>query len=200
MNKYYSKSTTTYPVCPINIRNILSQFSTFQNKQLSKTIKARLEKDDLIKNWIKIVGPKLAEHTNPLSIQDQKITVMVDEQKWIPVIQQNKNAIEKKINTFIIKKLDKNNKKQNTLFRGQERGYELKLILGEIPSTVFPSTGTLIIEPVLDKEKMIKIERILTRLKNNKKLKQVFYNILIKYYQYNQICEESKAYKQELSK
>jgi len=78
------------------------------------------------------------------------------------------------------------------LHKEKENSYALKLILGKIQSSDYPSPHASIIEPDLDRETVIKIEGILNHIKNNEKLKQVFSNILIKYYQYNQNCETNK--------
>jgi len=101
MNQYYPKSNVSHPSFPTDIRNILRHLPCSQNKQLSKAIKTRLEKDNLVKNWVNIVGPKLAEHTKPLDIQNQKIIVAVDETKWMSVVQQNEKQLKKKIIEFI---------------------------------------------------------------------------------------------------
>ena len=81
MNEFFSKSNIVHPSFPDDLRNILKHLPPFQNKQLSIAINTRLEKDRLVKNWVTIVGPKLAEHTMPLYIKDQKITVAVDESR-----------------------------------------------------------------------------------------------------------------------
>ena len=191
MNRYYQKFNASHSFFPTDIRSILSQLPCFQNKQLSKTIKARLEKDNLVKNWVKIVGPKLAEHTKPLSIRDQKVAVIVDEPKWMSVMEQIQKELTQKINEFI--KLSSkqsisgnNQKRSETLLQKRKHSYTIKLTLGKIFSSVYPSPTVSIIEPDLDKEKKLKIEHILNHIKNNEKLQQVFYNIFVKYYQYNQ--------------
>lgn len=194
MNQYYPKSNVSHASFPTDIQNILRQLPCSQNKQLSKAIKTRLEKDNLVKNWVNIVGPKLAEHTKPLDIQNQKIIVAVDETKWMSVVQQNEKQLKKKINEFI--KL----RNKRSIIGNQERvralhkenSYALKLILGKMPSSDYPSPHASIIEPDLDRETVIKIEGIINHIKNNEKLKQVFSNILIKYYQYNQNREANK--------
>jgi len=164
---------------------------------VSKVIKNRLEKNNLVKNWANIVGLKLAEHTTPLDIQNQKIIVAVDETKWMSVVQQNEKQLKKKINEFL-KLRDKqliidNQEKMRVLHKEKKSSYALKLILGKIPSSDYPSPHASIIEPDLDKETVIKIEGILNHIKNNEKLKQVFSNILTKYYQYNQNCTTKTA-------
>ena len=198
MNQYYPKSNASHPSFPTDIQNILRQLPCSQNKQLSKAIKTRLEKDNLVKNWVNIVGPKLAEHTKPLDIQNQKIIVAVDETKWMSVVQQNEKQLKKKINEFI-KLRDKrsiigNQEKVRALHKEEENSYALKLILGEMPPSDYfsPHPHASIIETDLDRETVIKIEGILNHIKNNEKLKQVFSDILTKYYRYNQNCAANK--------
>jgi len=196
MNQYYPESNISHPCFPTDIRNILRHLPSFQNKQLSKAIKTSVEKNDLVKNWINIVGPKLAEHTRPLDIQNQKIIVAVDETKWMAVVLQNEKQLEQKINEFIKSKNKLstlgNQKKPIILHREKENSYALKLILGKMPSSNHPSPDTSIIEPDLDKETVLKIEGILNRIKNNEKLKQVFSNILVNYYQCNRNGQANK--------
>lgn len=196
MNNYYRESKLDYSAFPTDIRNILSQVHCFQNKQLSKSIKDRLEKDNLIKHWIKIVGPKLAEHTKPISIQDQKIIVAVDEPKWMFVIQQSKKQLAEKINEFIKfsnkRSVVDNQENSEALLKKQENTYTMGFILKKIPFSVYPSHNISIIKADLDREKIIKIEHILNPIKNNEKLKQVFHTILVKYYQNNQNSEVNK--------
>ena len=184
MNQYYPKSNISHASFPTDIRNILRHLPCSQNKQLSKAIKTRLEKDNLIKNWVNIVGPKLAEHTKPLDIQNQKIIVAVDETKWMSVVQQNEKQLKKKIKNFIKlrgkQSIIGNQEKVRALHKEEENSYTLKLILGKIPSSDYPSPHphASIIEPDLDGETVIKIEGIVNHIKNNEKLKQVFSNIL----------------------
>jgi len=197
MNQYYPKSNISHASFPTDIRNILRHLPCSQNKQLSKAIKTRLEKDNLIKNWVNIVGPKLAEHTKPLDIQDQKIIVAVDETKWMSVVQQNEKQLKKKIKKFMKlrgkQSIIGNQEKVRALHKEEENSYALKLILEKMPSSDYPSPHASIIEPDLDKETVIKIEGILNHIKNNEKLKQVFSNILTKYYRYNQNCKANKG-------
>ena len=196
MNQYSPKCNVFHLSSPTDIRNILKHLPSFQNKHLSKAIKTRLEKDNLVNNWIKIVGPRLAEHTRPLYIKDQKIIVAVDETKWMSVMQQNEKQLEKKINEFIKgrNKLSilSNQEKPKAMHKEKENNYALKLILGKMPSSDSPSPRASVIEPELDRETVVKIEGILSHIKNNEKLRQVFSNILVKYYTYNRNCEVNK--------
>ena len=185
MNEFFSKSNIVHPSFPDDLRNILKHLPPFQNKQLSIAINTRLEKDRLVKNWVTIVGPKLAEHTMPLYIKDQKITVAVDESKWMAEMQQNEKQIKQKINEFIKaenklshlfhQKKTKTSHKKNTI-------YELQFILAKIPLTDYATPPTSAREHELDKETSIIIEGIVNHVKNNEKLKQVFSNILKNYY------------------
>ena len=70
------------------------------NIRLSSKDLRGLQKRALVRNWAKIVGPQLAEHTKVATVHGQKLVVLVDESKWINALQQMKELLNEKVAEF----------------------------------------------------------------------------------------------------
>ncbi len=155
--------------------DIYSILDTLFPQEYSKIIMNRCQKESLKKNWSRIIGSKLAEHTELVDCQDENIIIAVDDQKWMSALQHTVKQINNNIKGFF-KSTMSNSFSQNN--------FNIKFILGHVPSS---SNGASLTdsdrkEKKLDLEQRKKIEQLLAPISNNKELKGVFHNILLKYY------------------
>ncbi len=162
-------SPTASSDSPVDIYSILSKIPCLQNQGFMEAVKARIQKKALVKNWIKIVGPKLAEHTAPV-MQDQKLIVIVNEPRWMAALQQIEGILSKKVNEFL----------------KSSRPIDLELRLGKISSFPRPHTSSSIVVRKLTSEQAVKIENLLCPIKNNEKLKQTLKDVLVRHCHHNQ--------------
>jgi len=154
---------------PTDIYSILSKIPCLQNQGFIEAVNARLQKKTLVKNWIKIVGSKLAEHTAPV-MQDRKLIVIVNEPRWMAALQQIEGILSKKVNEFL----------------KSSQPIDLELRLGKVSSFPRPHTSSAIVDRKLTSEQAIKIENLLCPIKNNEKLKQTLKNVLVRQCHHNQ--------------
>lgn len=157
------------PDSPVAVYSILSKIPCLQNQGFMEAVNARLQKKTLVKNWVKIVGPKLAEHTIPL-MQDQKLIVIVNEPRWMAALQQIKGILSKKVNEFL--------KSSHPL--------ELEIRLGKISSFARIHSSSAIEDKKITSEQAVKIENLLGSIKHNEKLKQTLKNVLVRHCNHNQ--------------
>ena len=134
-----------------------------------EAVNARIQKKALFKNWIKIVGPKLAEHTAPV-MQDQKLIVIVNEPRWMAALQQIKEILSKKVNEFL----------------KSSRPIDLELRLGKISPFPRTHTSSAVGDRKLSSEQAAKIENLLCPIKNNERLKQTLKDVLVRHCHHNQ--------------
>jgi len=132
-------------------------------------VNARLQKKALFKNWVKIVGPKLAEHTAPV-MQDQKLIVIVNEPRWMAALKQIEGILNKKVNEFL----------------KSSKPIDLELRLGKVSSFRRSPTSSAIGNREISCEQAVRIENLLCPIKNNEKLKQTLKNVLVRHCHHNQ--------------
>jgi hypothetical protein len=154
---------------PVDIYSILSKIPCLQNQGFMEAVKARLQKKALFKNWVKIVGPKLAEHTAPV-MQDQKLIVIVNEPRWMAALKQIEGILNKKVNEFL----------------KSSKPIDLELRLGKVSSFRRFPTSSAIENRELTDEQAVRIENLLCPIKNNEKLKQTLKNVLVRHCHHDQ--------------
>ncbi|MCL6583577.1 MAG: DUF721 domain-containing protein [bacterium] len=156
---------------PPAISSILSKLPYLQNKRITEAIESQIQRQALRKNWIKIVGPKLSEHTAPLALQNHKLIVAVDEPKWMVALQQIEALLSKKVNEF--------------LNASQPISLELRLkrvFPKPLPNLSSSSKVEAEQQPAkITAEREAEIDRLLGPIKNNDRLKQTLRGILIKH-------------------
>ncbi|MEW5800532.1 MAG: DUF721 domain-containing protein [bacterium] len=152
---------------PATIYNILCTLPLLHNQGFMEAVKARLQKKALVKNWIKIVGPKLAEHTAPC-MQEQKLIVIVNEPGWMAALQQIEGILKRKVNEFL----------------KSDQPVDIELRLGKIPSFTRPYpylSSAVKKKPEITSDQAARIEHLLYPVKNNEKLKKTLKNVLIRH-------------------
>lgn len=154
---------------PTDIYSILSKIPCLQNQGFIEAVNARIQKTSLVKNWIKIVGSKLAEHTAPV-MQGQKLIVIVNEPRWMAALQQIEGILSKKVNEFL----------------KSSQPIDLELRLGKVSSFPRPRTSSEIVDRNLTSEQTVNIENLLCPIKNNERLKQTLKNVLERHCHHNQ--------------
>jgi hypothetical protein len=154
---------------PVDIYSILSKIPCLQSQGFMEAVNARIQKKALAKNWVKIVGPKLAEHTAPV-MKDQKLVVIVNEQRWMAALQQIEGILSKKVNAFL----------------KSSQPVTLELRLGKVSSFPRPHASSAIGSRELTSEQAVRIENLLCPIKNNEKLKQTLKNVLVRHCHHDQ--------------
>ncbi|MEW6379199.1 MAG: DUF721 domain-containing protein [bacterium] len=159
---------------PVNVVSILNKLPCLNGKGIMEAVNTRIQRKSLARNWIKIVGQKLAEHTAPITLQNQKLIVVVDDPKWMTALKQTEGIFRKKVNEFL----------------KSDQPLSIELRLGKISPLLsrHPSSPKAKPEPApgLTAKQEERIESLLSPIKNNEKLKQTLKDILTRHCRHDQ--------------